>query len=201
MLALDVGARGHAKRSWRSALSRQDARACRAPSAEHSHVARFPTTCSRAAPSTNLASHLRSGAVPAGAPRPRRQTMCFWGRRAPAAPIRCCTQTSCGRRRLQEKMNSLISFLLDFASSTRQDARACRAPSAEHSHVARFPTTCSRAAPSTNLASHLRSGALPAGAPRPRRQTMCFWGKTCASCANPLLHADVLWKTSSAGKK
>ena len=84
----------------RSASSRQmPARARGAPSAERSHVARLPTTCARASPGNNLASHLRSGALPAGAPRPRRQTMCFWGRRAPAAPVRCCTQTSCGRRR------------------------------------------------------------------------------------------------------
>ena len=87
--------------------------------AEGSHVARLPTTCSRNAPSANLASHLRSGAMLAGAPRLRRQAMCFWERRAPAAPIRCCAQTSCGRRRLWEKMNSLISFLPDFTSSTK----------------------------------------------------------------------------------
>ena len=140
-------------------------------------------------------------------PRARHQARlssptCCQGRRAPAAPVRCCARSFCGRRCWLEKQSPKTSCLLEITCSTKTPRGA--------GLRARLPEIF----PAGKMISRCPSVVKPAGSlqglraePRARRvfQTqlgfsMRFRGRRAASCPNPLLGAVVLWKTLLAGK-
>jgi hypothetical protein len=157
--------------------------------------------CARKAPRRHTKRRARRRALPRARYQARLSSpTCCQGRRAPAAPVRCCARSSCGRRCWLEKQSTKTSCLLEITCSTKTPRGA--------GLRARLPEIF----PAGKMISRCPSVAKPRLSARPARRAaragfqtqlgfpMCFRGRRAASCPNPLLGAIVLWKTLLAGK-